>query len=343
MNKGHHSPLDNVQDWARWMRSLEVQIFTPSEPTEMVPFLLLTRSLLKVNRTQFWMVRTACAMLMLFYTMSRSEYPVPKTHDGQNNFDREQHCRQCDVRTENGYIEWAFGKIKQDRLGRRLREGEREWKPVGAADGIMSMALWLDLYLQMRPANSDPESAFFVRADGKPLLYNDLLEDMRRLFCLVDGVTQEKVKRLGLHGLRVLGYNAGKAAMGEEVAALQGGWLSDCHTTYSRDTLNKILSMAQQMSTRAATSALPKQPLDGEEPIIASVFSDTTPFISNTAAQQPPPPTRPSSTDITSVQKGTSHRRYLVYLYEGKTYRSLKQAKVARSSSLFSPLGYALQ
>ena len=120
INNGYHTPLDNVQDWAKWMHSLEVQIYTPSEPTEMVPFLLLTRSLQQVDHTQFWMVRTACAMLMLFYTMSRSEYPVPKTHDGQHNFDVDQHCRQCDVRVSNGYVEFAFGKIKQDKLGKRL-------------------------------------------------------------------------------------------------------------------------------------------------------------------------------------------------------------------------------
>ena len=97
-----------------------------TDRVEMVPFLLLTRSLIKVDHAIFWMVRTACAMLMLFYTMSRSEYPVPKTHDGQHNFDDSQHCRQCDVRVSKGYVEFAFGTIKQDRLGKRLIGGKRE-------------------------------------------------------------------------------------------------------------------------------------------------------------------------------------------------------------------------
>jgi len=30
INNGKHSPLDNVQGWARWMRALEVQIYTPA-------------------------------------------------------------------------------------------------------------------------------------------------------------------------------------------------------------------------------------------------------------------------------------------------------------------------
>ena len=241
INNGFHSPLDNVQDWSRWMRSLEVQIFRPSEPTEMVPFLLLSRSLLSVDRLSFAEVRTACAMLMLFFTMSRSEYPVPKTHSGQHNFNPAQHCRQRDVRTSNGYVEWAFGIIKQDQLGKRLRKGEREWKPVGNATGCMNMRFWLELYCSMRPANDDLDTAFFVTSDGLPLLYHHLLNDMRLLFCKVQGITLEIAKRFGLHGLRVLGYNAGRAAMGEDVAALQGGWFSSCHQTYGRDTLNKIL------------------------------------------------------------------------------------------------------
>ena len=94
-----------------------------------------------------------------------------------------------DVRTCNGYVEWAFGKIKQDKLKKRVRGGEREWKPVGNASGIMSMAFWLDLYLQLKPPNPDPDSPFFVRADGKPLLYHVLLGDMRNLFCKVPGIS----------------------------------------------------------------------------------------------------------------------------------------------------------
>ena len=54
LNNGRHTPLDNVQDWARWMRALEVQIYVPSEPTLMVPFLLLSRALCKTNVKVFW-------------------------------------------------------------------------------------------------------------------------------------------------------------------------------------------------------------------------------------------------------------------------------------------------
>ena len=283
LNNGRHTPLDNVQDWARWMRALEVQIYVPSEPTLMVPFLLLSRALCKASVMVFWEVRTAVALLQMFYTMSRSEYPVPKTHNGLHNFDGNQHCRRCDVRTINGYVEWAFGTIKQDRLGKRLRGGQREWKPVGDASGVMSMRYWLDHYLaHVNFSSPESEAPFFLREDGQPLLYNDLLTDMRRLFCKVDGVTEEIANKYGLHGIRVLGWNAGRAAMGEEVAALQGDWLSDCRQRYNRETLNKILAMAQAAATRAADAAnpLPALPLDEPAPpqggLESLVFTDTS-------------------------------------------------------------------
>jgi len=336
VNNGRHSPLDNVQDWSRWMRSLEVQIYTPTEETEMVPFLLLTRSLLQVDRKNFSEVRTACAILMLFYTMSRSEYPVPKTHDGQHNFDIDQHCRMCDVRTCNGYVEWAFGKIKQDQLQKRVRGGAREWKPVGNASGIMSMAFWLDLYLSLKPTNNDPDSPFFVRADGKPLLYHDLLMDMRALFCKVPGITLAIANRLGLHGLRVLGYNAGRAAMGEDVAALQGGWFSDCHQTYGRETLKKILDMAGAMAKMAAEKALPSLPLMPETPIFDSdggVFTDVTSFSSQTAPPLSVTPSLRSMLKITTQWRGIPGKRYKIFFLDGKQYRSAKSVYMAQVAS----------
>ena len=136
--------------------------------------------------------------------------------------------------------------------------------------------------------------------------------------------------RLGLHGLRVLGYNAGRAAMGEEVAALQGGWFSECHTTYGRETLNKILSMANLMAVKAASSSLPPMPLDSDTPIFAQedhLFTDTTSF-------QPPAPRPPAPSDsdlgITRVQKQAAKRSYLVFMFQDKQFPSLTKAKAAK-------------
>ena len=48
-------------------------------------------------------------MLMMYYTMSRSETPLPKS---ANSFDRAKHVRRKDVRLLfNQYVEWGFGSI----------------------------------------------------------------------------------------------------------------------------------------------------------------------------------------------------------------------------------------
>ena len=188
---------------------------------------------------------------------------------------------------------------------------------MGNATGCMNMRFWLELYCSMRPANDDLDTAFFVTSDGLPLLYHHLLNDMRLLFCKVQGITLEIAKRFGLHGLRVLGYNAGRAAMGEDVAALQGGWFSSCHQTYGRDTLNKILSMAQAASSRAADLAdpLPRMPLDPVESVdLGTVFSDSTLFSGGGTAPPPAAPSTLSSMDdhITRQIKGVK-RTYSVF------------------------------
>jgi len=49
--------------------------------------------------------------------------------------------------------------------------------------------------------------------------------------------------------------------MGEDIAALQGGWFFNCHQTYGRETLNNFLDMAGAMAKMAAEKALPSLPL----------------------------------------------------------------------------------
>ena len=176
---------------------------------------------------------------------------------------------------------------------------------------------------------------------------------------MVDGVTRERANRLGLHGLRVLGYNAGKAAMGEEVAALQGGWFSECHLTYSRETLNKILGMASKMASTAAVSALPRMPLDSEEPILPADSVDpvfTYESAVHTSTSRPAVPASPSaptqpapvserSGAITRVVHKAKSRTYFTFVYDGKSFRSMKQAREACSAEFFSDLrsfGYAV-
>jgi len=156
---------------------------------------------------------------------------------------------------------------KQDRRSKRTREDpdQREWRPVGEATGILSMRYWTDQYLVhgKRPKLwSNPDDPLFVHADRSVLTYRELMDSFRAAMERVDGVSPAEAAQYGLHGMRVLGYNCWRAANGEDVAKLQGGWGSDVHRMYGRDTLDKILSFAQKGATYAAKHSLPPMPLD---------------------------------------------------------------------------------
>jgi hypothetical protein len=263
-------PLDNVLDWSRWMHSLEVQAWVDStvEPHEMVPFSIFVRTLRALDLACHNDVLLGLILVFMFHTMSRSETPVPKTRHGQHDFDREQHIRCRDVRVttvdSTRFVEWGFGNIKQDKRSKRAKRDpdKREWKPVGEVTGILSMLFWYELYLTFVSPDRDPESPFFVSGDGRHAVYQELLDGFRAAMCRVPGVTKEYALKLGLHGLRVLGYNCWRAANGEDVAALQGGWGSMAHRSYGRDTLATLLTVPQRAAEYAATNSLPPMPLD---------------------------------------------------------------------------------
>jgi len=266
----HCNPLDNVVDWSRYMSALEVQAFVDSttEPTKMVPFQLFIRTLAVLNTGIFEDVTLGVVLLMMYYTMSRSETPGPKSKSGDNRFDPTKHMRRRDVRlVDDMYVEWGFGAIKQDRRSKRTRKDpdQREWKPVGEATGILSMRYWTDQYLvhgKRLKLWSNPDDPLFVHADRSVLTYRELMDSFRAAMERVDGVSPAEAAQYGLHGMRVLGYNCWRAANGEDVAKLQGGWGSDVHRMYGRDTLDKILSFAQKGATYAAKHSLPPMPLD---------------------------------------------------------------------------------
>ena len=266
LQSGFSSPLDNVQDWGTWMKSLEVQAFVPGEPHAMLEFDLFTRMLGFVDRSDRFEVACATMYLMLYYTHSRSEYPVPKARSGAYGFDPLHHTRFCDFRDGNGFAEWGIGATKADPRNKRSRgdSSHRQWRPVGHATGILNMLYWVALYFSLCSRSCWPSqcSPFFLGNDGLYILYHQALGFLRTLLMRVPGVSSERAHRYGLHSLRVLGYNAHRAANGEDVAALNGGWTSACHRQYGRETLLQILSFAQAGADAAARMALPPMPLD---------------------------------------------------------------------------------
>jgi hypothetical protein len=230
---------------------------------------LFVRTLCALDRTDHNDVMLGVILVFMYFTMSRSETPVPKTRAGQHNFDPSTHIRCRDVKVLQvsatvQVVQWGFGAIKQDKQSKRARRDpdHREWKPVGEAAGILSMMYWFRLYLTFVGEKRDMESPFFIKADGRHAVYSELLDAFRMAMAKTEGMTMEKAKRYGLHGLRVLGYNCWRGAKGEDVAQLQGGWGSDAHRSYGRDMLLEILQVPQLAANYAALHSLPPMPLD---------------------------------------------------------------------------------
>jgi len=348
-------PLSGVADWGCFMAALQVQTWVDSivEPRKMVPFMLMVRTLNNMDLNSRSEVALGCMMLMMYYTMSRSETPLPKS---ATSFDRAKHVRRKDVRLLfNQYVEWGFGSIKQKKRT-DVDPDSRDWKPVGECTGVMSMRYWFDQYVSMSSWNSD-EDPFFYDEKG-PLVYHQMMKKMRA--CMSRVVTLEEAQTYGFHGLRVLGYNCWRAASGEEVAVLQGGWGSDGHRAYSREMLTKILGMAEKGAKYAAVQALPSMPLDNEVPNLP-LLVDSHVFTAGagSSSQLGPPPAvvllaaPPSGVvpaaigkkslsasvstttllpGVTRISHSSKRRSWMTYMFRGKTYKSRKLVAAACAS-----------
>jgi len=343
---GFSSPLDNVQDWKMWMASLEVQAYSPGEPHKMIEFDLFMQALGKVNLHDRFEVACANIYLCCYFTHARSEYPVPKARSGDQQFDPEHNTRKCDYRTCNGYAEWGIGATKADPRNKRAASepDKRQWKPVGNANGIISMIMWMNRYFALCDEScwpDGPQSPMFVGNDGRYITYQQCLDFMRTLLMRVPGMTRERAFSYGMHSLRVLGYNCHKALNGVDVAALHGSWASSAHYAYGRETLNQILSFAQEGAMLATQLAMPPMPLDAcvrrdvahvpvpsppqpfALPALYTVEEDTAPSALSAAAQAMAALSASTATavaqdDITFEQRTTPKgKNYKIYFRRG--------------------------
>ena len=73
-------PLDGVLDWSKFMNALHVQSFVDArvESHVMVPFNVMVQVLLRLDRGNRVHVALACMILMMYYTMARSQTPLPR-------------------------------------------------------------------------------------------------------------------------------------------------------------------------------------------------------------------------------------------------------------------------
>jgi hypothetical protein len=354
---GLGSPLAGVIDWSRFTTACMVQSFVDAsvESHLMVPFSLLTQTLLVLDRNNRCDVTLGLMMLMMYYTMSRSETPLPKTLQG---FDPMVHLRRRDVRLGsqgNNYMEWGLGRIKNSTSKEKASKDPniRHWKPVGFCTGILDIKYWLDLYMASSTWKSMEDPFFYDGGTGQILTYPYMLNYMRSAMARVPGMSWDSAKVYGFHGLRVLGFNCARAAAGEDVAILQGGWHSQAWTAYTREQLLAIIRSAQAGANYAASEGLPPMPMDhlpvhpgalppdsARMPQAAgtSTHSEPGPAGSGPQGANPDPTSEAESSEsedgvpksvVLSRRTTPKGRTYNIWTWRGTSYDSLKRLKAA--------------
>ena len=123
-----------------------------------------------------------------------------------------------------------FRGIKQDPRCERPTARGGDWAVVGDVPGsIFSIMHWYKRLVQLGGAREASEPFFLARDRVRPYTYSCALSDFRKFLAAVGAD-----ETLGLHGLRVLGYNLSLRGNGEGLTVAQGGWLSEAHDRYAR-------------------------------------------------------------------------------------------------------------
>ena len=256
-------PRAQVTGWRFFMAAVTVMCYVPYEPRARVPTAAIRASLTKVDKTSFREVQTALLVLLLWFTLQRSEFPCPHTYGGM---DPAKHLYVCHMEPHHGGTRWAIGATKADPRAERLSADAgpgREWIEIGEVnDDLFDMRIWLQLFYSFLPEGPrDPNSPFFLNTTDKtrPLLYRNALADFRQF---VTGQVDDP-KKVGLHGIRSEGFVVCSNAVGEEAAVILGGWRGIVTARrYDRLTQAVQTSMASDMvaftspsTGRAATSS----------------------------------------------------------------------------------------
>ena len=171
--------------------------------------------------------------------------------------------------------------IKQDqRLERPEAAGNEDWVWIGDVDDTnFSICRWLQLVFAFHGAARLDGEPFFVQqpqlgapqgARPRPLTYAQGLKDVRKLWARASSAAAAKL--LGLHGLRVSGYNCTKRGVSEEFAVAHGGWRSTAHRRYDRFQLSQVVAMPARIVEQldeVQPEPMPP-PVDARPPVVVS-------------------------------------------------------------------------
>jgi hypothetical protein len=242
-------PAYGVVEWHDFMEAVAVVAHVPAEPRKAVPLDWIARALATINPAVFWEVQIGHLMLVLLFTFARSETPLPKSFTGEGALDEETHMlvRDFKIVPAQGELATHAGvRLKSTKTDQRMERpeaaGNEDWVKIGdVPDSVFSLLAMTQRLFALHGAARVEDAPFYLDHDRRrPYLYGKALSDMRKLLARV--VSKEEAFSVGLHGLRVAGYNAGKR-INEELTVAHGGWRSTAHLRYARFNMREVLAL----------------------------------------------------------------------------------------------------
>ena len=244
--QGQADPVFGVMGWESFMNSVKMLTWEPSTPRKMTPLDVLEAIIDDADEDDFHDVQMVHLLLTLVYTFSRSECPLPKSRTGRESFDPGVHWRiiDFDVKVVGGrrVLMVRFQAIKQDpRVERPEAAGNADWAILGEIPGSKwCPVMWATRFQKLVGVRRDKDGPHFVSPHDRSesYLYGTALDHYHRAQERV-GVPKDELT--SFHGLRVLGYNKTKAALGEDLAVAHGLWKSVAHKRYDRFDLGRVV------------------------------------------------------------------------------------------------------
>ena len=287
-------PAHGVEHWDMFMQSVAVLTAVPGEPRKEIPLDVLEAILEALNPDVFWEAQFGFFILILYFTFSRSECPCPKTYDGEENFDVDQHWQVKDIVMEIQELQKAFAvhfkSVKQDPRVQRPQGRGGDWAYVGSVpeESVFSPLRWYKALMKHWATLGTPrgkEEPFFLAKDmQRPYIYSAAMADLAavldRIGCSV---------RYGLHGLRVAGYNAAKQGVGVDLTVAHGLWMSSAHTRYERFGMQQVLSIPTRM-LGARLSVVAPRPVARPRPALVRGQHSAAPHAGPSADSDPSEP-----------------------------------------------------
>ena len=321
-------PAYGVIEWADFMSSVQVVAHVASEPRKEVPLSWVAGALSRVNRHVFWEVQAAHFMLVMLFTFARSESPVPKAFTGEGQFDPAVNWMVSDFEVRSAtsdlpaHAAARMKVVKQDQLATRpSASGNEDWVLIGPANGDFDILMWTQLLFALHGGRRDPSGPFYMDPDRRrPLLYGKALSQVRELWARSVGA--ELAHTCGIHGLRVAGYNGGRA-YDEELTVAHGGWRSLAHRRYQRFGMAQVLRLPAAIVRQESDDAPPESVDDEAAPPVERTVGQARsphrrgmlrrapPAVVPLPAAPVPPAVAPDATPLTGYA-GDAGRRVMI-------------------------------